>query len=420
MLSNYLFLLSDKLLRMALGLITNVLLVAYLSPFDLGSWNYVLSVAAIAGAISIFSGLDVVVIRELAQAGASERGRIIGSVVALRCLAGVAATAGSFAFVAWQDEWPLVRLILIVALSYFTQVLHALDYFFQSQLVFKFSALVLNVTTTVGFIAKMVLMWLHLLNLDLLCWILVLESLLVGAGYLWLVVRNFEEIAPRAWRVDTGLVWRYTHAGLALLASGLVSVAIARISIFQIDRYFDRTSVAVFGLYALVFEGILLANYSLANAYFPRIIVKQANPVVYARDLRTLVKRQANLWAVITGGFALVVLAGRHSIEPFISPVYRQSLTMILFGLPVSALFIANFYLLQFIIIPQGNQRHQLARALLGMCVLLTANSVFFHDSSVVMVVASMALSQLVILGFTLFMFRKKISELWIAAKGLA
>ena len=66
------------------------------------------------------------------------------------------------------------------------------------------------------------------------------------------------------------------------------------------------------------------------------------------------------------------------------------------------------------------NQRHQLARALLGMIVLLAANSVFFHDSSVVMTVASMALSQLVILGFTLFMFRKKIRELWYLAKGLA
>jgi O-antigen/teichoic acid export membrane protein len=420
MLANYLFLLSDKLLRMALGLITNVLLVAYLSPFDLGSWNYVLTVAVIAGAVSIYSGLDVVLIRELAQAGASERGRIVGSVVALRCLSGAAATAGSVAFVAWQGEWPLMRLILIVALSYFTQVLHALDYFFQSQLVFKFSALVLNATTTAGFIAKMVLMWLNLLNLDLLCWILVLESLLLGAGYLWLVVRNFEEIAPRTWRVDTGLVWRYMHAGLALLASGLVSVAIARISIFQIDSYFDRVSVAVFGLYVLVFEGILLANYSLANAYFPRIIVKQATPAFYARDLRMLLKRQIKLWAVITGGFALVVLAGRHSIEPLINPVYLQSLTMILFGLPVTALFIVNFYLLQFIIIPQGNQSHQLARALLGMCVLLASNSVFFHDSTVVMVVASMALSQLVILGFTLFMFRKKINELWHAAKELA
>ena len=419
MLANYLYLLSDKLLRMALGLITNILLVAYLSPFDLGSWNYVLMVASIAGAVSIYSGLDGVVIRELAQAGASERGRIVGSVMALRCLAGAAAAAGSVAFVAWQGEWPLMQLILIVALSYFTQVLHALDYYFQSQLVVKFSALVLNVTTTVAFLAKMLLMWLHLLNLDLLCWILVLESLLVGAGYLWLVVRNFEEIAPRTWRIDTGLVWRYVHGGLALLASGLVSVAIARISIFQIDSNFDRASVAVFGLYVLVFEGILLANYSLVNAYFSRIIVKQATPAVYARDLRTLVKRQAKLWAVINGGFALVVLASRHSIEPFINPVYRQSLTMILFGLPVTALFIANFYLLQFIIIPQGNQSHQLVRALLGMCVLLAANSVLFHDSTVIMVVASMALSQLVILGFTLLMFRKKINELWNAAKGL-
>ncbi len=420
MLANYLLLLSDKLLRMAFGLITNVLLVAYLSPVELGSWNYVLSIAAIAGAVAIFSGLDVVVIRDLAQAPPYDRGRILGSVVAMRCLAGAAATAGSVAFVAWKGEWPLVRLVLIVALSYFTQVLHALDYFFQSQLVPKFSALVLNATTTVGFVAKVVLMWLHLLNLDQLCWILALESLLVGVGYLWLVVRNFADVAPRTWRVDTSLVRRYAHAGLALLSSGLVSVAIARVSIFQIDSYFDRASVAVFGLYALVFEAILLANYSLANAYFPRIIVKQATPSAYARDLCALIKRQVRLWAAITGGFAVLVLAGRHWIEVFINPVYRQSLTMILFGLPVTALFIANFYLLQFLIIPQGNQRHQLARALLGLCVLLATNRVLFPASSVVMAVASMALSQLAILGFTLFIFRKKIHGFWHAAKGLA
>ena len=419
MLANYLFLISDKLLRMTFGLISNVLLVGYLSPVEFGTWHYLMSVAAIAGAVAIFSGLDVIVIRDLAQSQPYDHGRIIGSVVALRGVAGAAATSGSLAFVAWKGEWQLMHLILIITLSHFTQMLHALDYFFQSQLVPKFSALVLSITTTVGFVAKVMLLWLHLLNLDLLCWILALESLLVGAGYLWLVVRNFADVAPLAWSVDTGLIRRYAHAGMALLSSGLVSVAIARVSIFQIDSYFDRDSVAVFGLYTLVFEAILLANYSLVNAYFPRIIVKQTNLASYARELCALVRRQAGLWAASTGGLAVLVISGRQWFETFIKPVYGESLTMILFGLPVTALFIANFYLLQFFIVPHGHQRHQLARALLGLCVLLTANRVILPGSTVVMAVGSMALSQLAILVFTLFRFRKKIYEFWHEAKRL-
>jgi PST family polysaccharide transporter len=413
--ANYFFILSDKLLRMACGLVTNILLVAYLTPVELGTWNYVLSLAAIAGAISIFSGLDVIVIRDLAQAEPSERGRIIGSVGVLRFLAGAMATIGSIAFVAWVEEWQLAQLIFIIALSYFTQVFHTLDYFFQSQLIPKYSAFVLNVTTGVGFVAKVGLMYWNLLDLDTLCWILVLESCLIGSGYVWLVKFHFPDVAPRHWRVDAARVRLYAGAGLALLGSGLVSVIIARVSIFQIDSHFDRASVAVFGLYVLVFEAVLMVNYALANTYYPRIIVQHSEPAAYAQSLYALLRRQTVLWLGLVSSIEVVVLAGRNLFAAFIDPIYRQSLTMIQLGLPVTALFVVNFLLLQFVIIPLGNERHQLARAIMGLAVLLAANTVFFRTGQLILVVGSIALSQLSMLAFTIAIFHKEIRNTWSA-----
>lgn len=413
MISNYFYILSDKVLRMALGVVANVMLVAYLAPVELGTWNYTLSLASIAGAISIFSGLDVVVIRDLAQATTFERGRIMGSVAVLRLLAGATATAGSLTFVVWAGELRLAQLIFIVSLSYFTQVFHTLDYFFQSQLVPRYSALVLNATTAAGFVAKVGLMYVNRLDLETLCWILVLESCLVGAGYVWLVARSFPDMAPRHWRVEAARVRRYAGAGLALLGSGMVSVFIARVSIFQIDAYFDRASVAVFGLFVLVFEAVLMVNYALANAYFPRIIVQHAVPDAYAQALYALIQRQAALWLCVVSSIAVVVLVGRDLLAPFLNPVYCQSLTMILLGLPVTALFVVNFDLLQFLIIPLGNEQHQLARALLGLSVLVAANTVFFSTGAVAAAVGSIALSQLSMLTFTMVIFYKEIRRIW-------
>jgi O-antigen/teichoic acid export membrane protein len=413
MVANFFFIVSDRLLKIIFGLVSNVMLVSYLTPFELGTWNYVLSIATIAGAVSIFSGLDGVVIRDLAQAAPSERGRILGSLAILRLLAGAIATAGSVALVALAGDWQLGHLIFIISLSFFTQVFHTVDYFFQSQLIPKYSALVQNLTTTVGFAAKVGMIFLDLLNLDALCWILVLESCLLSAGYILVVVRHFQYAAPIFWRVDVALIRRYMRSGLALLASGMVGVVIARVSVFQIDAHFDRASVAVYSLYTLVFEAVLIVNYSLVSAYFPRIIVNFSKPRVYAQDLLALVRRQGLLWMGVVAGIAIMVLVGSDLVVSLMNPIYRQSLKMILLGLPLTALFIMNFNLLQFFIIPQGNEKHQLSRAILGLGVLLVSNALFFRTEPLVIVLGSIALSQLSMLAFTVAIFHKDISTLW-------
>lgn len=412
MIANYFYIMSDRVLRLVCGLLANIMLVTYLAPAELGTWNYVLSLATIAGAISIFSGLDAVVIRDLAQANPLERTRIMGSVGYLRLLAGTVAAVGSMSFVAIYD-WRLIHLIIIIVLSYFTQVFHTLDYFFQSQLVPKYSALVLNITTAIGFAIKVGLMYFGKLNLELLCWILVLESFLVGVGYTVLVGWRFPDVAPYRWSVNKPLVRRYAGDGLVLLGSGLVSVFIARVSIFQIDAAFDRASVAVFGLFSLVFESVLLVNYSLVNTFFPRIIVQYIRPAAYAKALHELVRRQAVLWISLVSSIAVMVYFGNGLFINYLNPVYQQSLRMIILGLPVSALFIINFNLLQFLIIPSGNQRHQLARALLGLTVMVSCNSVLFTIGSVTTVIGSLAMSQFAMLAFTIYIFHKKILVLW-------
>lgn len=406
MVANYFFLLSDKVIRMVFGLISNILLVTYLSPSDLGTWNYILSVASIASAISIFSGLDAVVIRDFAITKSSERGRIIGAVMLLRLAASSLAMVGSFLFVMWTNEWTIINLIIIISISFFTQIFHSIDYFFQSQMLPKYSAFVLNITASIGFAAKIGFILSDLMTLEYLCWILVAESCLLSIGYVWLVISKFKDIAPNRWKFDFKKFSLYLNRGVALLGAGLIGVLIARISTFQIDSYFGRENVAVFGFYVLIIEAVLMANYTLVNTYFSRVIVKYSSPRGYAKELNSLFRRQIYLWLVLGVG-ALIVGNAAFNI---INPVYRESIKMILISLPVTIIFIVNFYLLQFLIIPQSLERHQLLRMILGLFVLSISNLLFFnYGSSVILVVASIALSQLSMLMFTIIIYRKKI-----------
>ena len=162
-----------------------------------------------------------------------------------------------------------------------------------------------------------------------------------------------------------------------------------------------------------MFESVLLVNYSLVNTFFPRIIVQYIRPAAYAKALHELVRRQAVLWISLVSSIAVMVYFGNGLFINYLNPVYQQSLRMIILGLPVSALFIINFNLLQFLIIPSGNQRHQLARALLGLTVMVSCNSVLFTIGSVTTVIGSLAMSQFAMLAFTIYIFHKKILVLW-------
>src|SRR5436190_20843729 len=86
---NIVWLVSDRVLRMALGVVVLGVVARYLGPAQFGVLNYAISLTAIFAAVASL-GIDGIVIRELVKTPERTR-EIMGTAFALRMIGGVVA-----------------------------------------------------------------------------------------------------------------------------------------------------------------------------------------------------------------------------------------------------------------------------------------------------------------------------------------
>lgn len=131
--ANSAWLLFDKLMRVALGLVVSAWVARYLNPAQFGQLAYVIAYVALFQAVARL-GLDGIVVRDIARTPEAAP-VILGTVFAMRTLAGVACWLAALAILACLNgaSDPTVLLVALAGGALLFQAADTIDLWFQSQ-----------------------------------------------------------------------------------------------------------------------------------------------------------------------------------------------------------------------------------------------------------------------------------------------
>jgi O-antigen/teichoic acid export membrane protein len=277
---------ADQILRAVVGLVVFSLVTRSLGPSGFGVLSYAIAFPAIFLPFAGL-GLDHVIIRDFVR-HPGQREAVFSTAFTIKAVAGVVACASSLLAIRLvPSDVPARSLLVITSLSLLLQPLLTLDYYFQSQVAAKYSALARMSTCLMG---NGLRAWFALRGAPV-AWFagaFVAETALYGAS---LVIAARATGLPwiHPWRCfDRLIMQRLLGAAWPVL---LADIAISGYLKFDQILLSYLAGPAVLGRYAAAFR---LADYAeffalaLINSYFPKIVaIQQQRP----QELRASINR---------------------------------------------------------------------------------------------------------------------------------
>jgi len=314
------WMMGDQIVRKAAGLLVGVLLARYLGPQLYGEFSYAVAVVVIFSPIAILS-LDDISIRSLVQRP-ENREEILGTTFILMIAGGF--IAFSLALVAsfiLRPEDPLVHwLVGIIAAGTIVQAFIAIEFWFESQMQWKFTV---YARTSAFLIFSLVKIGLILLQAPLVAfaWAGLVESAFGSVGLL-LVYRN------RGFKIST---WRFrrTMAGSLLrdswplLFSALLTMVYLRIDQIMLGNMIGNEELGNYSVAVQVSEAWFFIPMAICSSVFPAVIdAEKVSEELFYANLQKLYGLMALLSYVVA---IPVTIFSKQIIQLLFSSVYADA-----------------------------------------------------------------------------------------------
>jgi len=182
-LANTSWLIFDKVFHMILSLIIMSITARYLGTSNYGLLNYGLSFVNIFTSVSKL-GIDAILVNELIKEK-SDSNKLIGTTIALRLASGFLSIilTGLFVAVLKPGDMVILAISLIQGVSLLFVAFDTIDYYFQSMLKSKYSAVAKSVSYVVVCIVRLILIILKA-NIIWFAAATVVDAAAIGAGLL--------------------------------------------------------------------------------------------------------------------------------------------------------------------------------------------------------------------------------------------
>lgn len=295
----------DQVLRAGIVLATFSLMARGLGPERFGLLSYAVAFPGIFLPLAVL-GLDYVVVRDFVR-HPGERDAIFGTAFALKTLAALAATAAALGVaMITSGGAPATRALLVVtSLSLLFQPLLTMDYYFQSQVAAKYSAIARMIACV---LANALRAWFALREAPVawFAWAFAAEAAIYAAS-----LAGAWQASGAAWVHP----WRAFDRAVArrLLVSAwplfLADIAIAFYLKFDQMLLSHLAGPEVLGRYAAAFRLADAAEFfalALINSYFPRIVLlHQGEPEVFRADVARFFRRMTWFSIAVAGGLSV-------------------------------------------------------------------------------------------------------------------
>lgn len=157
--TNAAWIIGCKIVQALLGIVISMLTARYLGPSQFGVINYAAAVVAFVAPIATL-GLSHVVVQEIVYSKDSE-GEILGSSIAMSLLSSVFCFIGviSFSIITNPNDYETNVVCALYSLLLFSKALEVVQYWFQANLMSKYTAMVSTVAYFVISIYKIILLY---------------------------------------------------------------------------------------------------------------------------------------------------------------------------------------------------------------------------------------------------------------------
>lgn len=317
--SNIGWLVSEKVLRMGIGLLVGIWLARYLGPGRYGLLNYGLAFVALFGAAATL-GLRTVVVRDIVRSPASA-GEILGTSFVLLLLGGLSAFAlilGVVDYVRPDDS--LARAIIVtLGLTLVFKTGEVVKYWFESQVRSRYAIWAEN-SIFLAMAAVKIIMIIMRAPLIAFAWAILAEAFLGAASLLAIYEWRGGRLA--GWRPRLDRARTLLADSWPLILSGLAVMVYMRVDQVMLGALIGDGSVGVYSAALRISEAWYFVPMTIVASVYPSIVgLREENEeLFYARlqqlfDLLVLVSLLIAVIMTFSSHWLVTLLFGQAYVQ---------------------------------------------------------------------------------------------------------
>ena len=307
------WLIFDKILHMTMSLVVTGAVARYLGDHDYGIINYGLSFVNIFTIITKL-GIDSVIVNELVKNRYKE-GEIIGTTIGLRLISSLLSLVATYIFV-WMlnpSNGIVIAVTIIESVSLLGLSIDTIDYYFQSKLLSKYSALARTFSYPLVCLYRIIMV---LIKADIYWfgWATVFDAGFIAVLLLFFYKKNKGNKLRFSWSMGKYLL---SHGKHFILVNLLVTIYT------QMDR------LMLGGMSGQAQVGIYSAAMTISNLwiFIPNALIDSARPLIMELKAKNQEEDYQKRWRQLYAGIIWIsILAGLFFM------IFSRLVIMIIYG----------------------------------------------------------------------------------------
>lgn len=295
----------DKVLRIGVGLIMAVLVARHLGPEMFGALSFALAFVGIAGPLASL-GLKQIVVRDLVKEPGTTA-EILGTAAAMRAIAGVltyAVLIGAI-FLLRPEDGLAIGMVIIIGLIVVVQVSEIASFWFESQVLSKYTVLATGIAFAIFTIVRIVLL---LLEAPVVAFATATSAEAAVASCLVVAIFFRKGHRPLSLNVNRDRARRLLWDSWPLFLSGIAVIIYMRIDQIMLGQMLDVGAVGVYSVAVKISEAWYFVPTIIVASVFPALIAsREHNQVEYYARLQRLF--DLLVWLAIAIAVPITLLA---------------------------------------------------------------------------------------------------------------
>jgi O-antigen/teichoic acid export membrane protein len=322
--SNTGWMLGDKVVRMGVGLLVGVWLARYLGPSLYGEFSYAFAFASLFAPIALL-GLDDIVIRRLVR-DTSNQDQILGTVFFLMLLGGSAVfgLATTCIYLVRPDDGLMHWLVAIVAGGTIFQAFIAIEFWFESQLQWKFTVYAKNTAFLIISILKIVLI-LAKASLLAFAWAGLAEIVIGSAGLV--IAYHARGFRVAAWHYSRAMAGTLLKDSWPVILSVFLTMIYLKIDQVMLGTMAGNEELGLYSAAVRLSEAWYFIPMAVCSSVFPTIAVLEATD---EKLFNAHMQKLYNLMALIAYCIVIpVALFSNQIVDLLYTSTYAKSGTLL-------------------------------------------------------------------------------------------
>lgn len=276
---------GEKVIRMVVALFVGVYVARYLGPEKFGLLNYAISFVGLFSVLATL-GLDGIVIRNLVK-NITDRERLLGTAFILKLGGGmllfvIVSITVKFTF---SDAYTKI-LVIIIAGGMIFESFKVIDFYFQSQVLGRLSAIAALCALFISATTKLILIFFQA-SLIWFVFTIVLETVILGLVLIFFYLK--QRIRISSWRFEWGAAIELLLDSWPLILSGFAIMIYMRIDQVMIKEMLDSEAVGQYAVAVSLSEVWYFIPIAVSGSLFPAILnTKKKSQTMYYTRLQNL------------------------------------------------------------------------------------------------------------------------------------